>query len=44
MGYRRYAVDNYLVIFRIAEEVHEVRVVHIFHSLQNYHEILKSEI
>ena len=44
MGYRRYAVGNYLVIFRIAEDVKEVRVVHIFHSLQNYHEILKSEI
>ena len=44
MGYRRYAVGNYLVIFRIAEDAKEVRVVHIFHSLQNYHEILKSEI
>ena len=44
MGYRRYAVGNYLVIFRIAEDVQEVRVVHIFHSLQNYHEILKSDI
>ena len=44
MGYRRYAIGNYLVIFRIAEDVKEVRVVHIFHSLQNYHEILKSEI
>lgn len=44
MGYRRYAVGNYLVIFRIAEDMQEVRVVHIFHSLQNYHEILKNEI
>ena len=43
-GYRRYAVGNYLVIFRIDEETGEVRVVHIFHSLQNYHEILKGEI
>jgi len=42
MGYRRYAVGNYLVIFRIV--IDEVRVVHIFHSLQNYHDILKSEI
>ncbi len=44
MGYRRYAVGNYFVIFRIAEDVQEVRVVHIFHSLQDYHEMLKSEI
>lgn len=44
IGYRRYAVGNYLVIFRIAEEAGEVRVLHIFHSLQNYHEILKSEL
>ena len=44
IGYRRYAIGNYLVIFRIADDVQEVRVVHIFHSLQDYHEILKSEI
>ena len=43
-GYRRYVVDNYLVIFRIVEDVKEVRIVHIFHSLQNYHKILKNEI
>ncbi len=44
MGYRRYAVGNYIVIFRVVEELQEVRVLHVFHSLQNYHEILKSEI
>ena len=44
IGYRRYAVGNYLVIFRIDEDVEEVRILHIFHSLQNYHEILKSEL
>lgn len=43
-GYRRYPVGNYLVIFRIVEEAQEVRVLHIFHSLQNYLEILKGEI
>ena len=44
IGYRRYAVGNYLVIFRIVEDMKEVRVLHILHSLQNYHEILKGEI
>ena len=41
MGYRRYPVGNYLVIFRIVEESQEVRVLHIFHALQNYLETLK---
>jgi len=44
MGYRRYPVGNYLVIFRIVEDAQEVRVVHIFHALQNYLEILNDEI
>ena len=44
MGYRRYPVGNYLVIFRIVEEAREVRVLHIFHALQNYLETLKDEI
>ncbi len=43
-GYRRYHVNNYVVIFRIVEERHEVRVVHIFHSLQDYYSILCNEI
>ena len=44
MGYRRYPVGSYLVIFRIAEEAHEVRVVHIFHATQNYLSALKDEL
>lgn len=44
MGYRRYQVGNYLVIFRIVEDSQEVRIVHIFHALQNYLDILKAEI
>ena len=44
MGYRRYPVGNYIVIFRIVEDAHEVRVVHIFHASQNYLEILNDEI
>ena len=44
IGYRRYSVGNYIVIFRIAKDVQEVRVLHIFHELQNYSEILKGEI
>ena len=44
MGYRRYQVGNYLVIFRIVEDAREVRVVHIFHALQNYLDTLKDEI
>lgn len=43
MGYRRYPVGNYIVIFRIVEERHEVRVVHIFHATQNYLSILRDE-
>ncbi len=41
MGYRRYPVGNYLVIFRIVEETQEVRVLRICHALQNYLETLK---
>ena len=44
MGYRRYPVGNYLVIFRIVEESHEVRVVHIFNATQNYLSTLRDEI
>lgn len=44
MGYRRCPVGNYLVIFRIVEDVHDVRVVHIFHASQNYLSSLKNEI
>ena len=44
MGYRRYPVGNYLVIFRVVEESHEVRVVHIFHATQNYLSTLRDEI
>ena len=44
MGYRRYPVGNYLVIFRIVEERHEVRVVHIFHATQDYLSTLRDEI
>lgn len=43
MGYRRCPVGNYLVIFRIVEDVHEVRVVHIFHATQDYLSALKGE-
>ena len=43
MGYRRYPVGNYLVIFRIVEDLNEVRVVHIFHATQNYLSTLKDE-
>jgi len=44
MGYRRYQVGNYLVIFRIVEDARVVRVVHIFHALRDYLDILKDEI
>ena len=44
MGYRRYPVGSYLVIFRIAEEAHEVHVVHIFQATQNYLSALKDEL
>lgn len=40
MGYRRYPVGNYLVIFRVMEDVREVWIVHIFHASQNYLGIL----
>ena len=43
-GYRKYPVGNYLVIFRVLEESHEVRVVHIFHTKQNYMEMQKKEV
>ena len=43
MGYRRYPVGNYLVIFRIVEETQEVRVVHIFHATQDYLSALRNE-
>ena len=35
---------NYLIIYRIVEEESVVRVVHIFHAMQNYIEHLKNEI
>lgn len=44
MGYRRFPVGNYLVVFRIVEDAHEVRVVHIFHATQNYLSTLKDEL
>ena len=44
IGYRKYPVGNYLVIFRIVEEAHEVRVVHIFHEKQDYSSIQLGEI
>ena len=44
MGYRRYPVGNYLVIFRILEDKEEVRVVHIFHAMQDYLSALKNEL
>ena len=44
IGYRRYSVGNYLVIFRVVEEAHEVRVVHIFHATQDYISVLKNEL
>ena len=43
-GYRKYPVGNYLVIFRVIEERNEVRVVHVFHAMQNYIEIQKNEL
>lgn len=43
MGYRRYQVGKYLVIFRIVENAQEVRVLHVFHASQNYLEILNGE-
>ncbi len=44
LGYRRYPVGNYLVIFRIEEEAQEVRIVHFFHATQDYLSTLKNEI
>ena len=41
LGYRRYPVGNYLVIFRVVEDAGEVRVVHIYHATQNYLSLLK---
>ena len=35
-GYRKYPIGNYLVIFRIDEDAKVVRIVHIFHEMQNY--------
>ena len=43
-GLPKYAVGNYLVIFHIVEEESVVRVIHMFHALQNYIELQKSEI
>ena len=44
LGYRRYPVDNYIVIFRVVEKAKEVRVVHFFHAMQDYLSALKSEL
>ena len=44
IGYRRYPVSNYLVIYRIVEDAHEVRIVHLFHSSRNYLSELHDEI
>ena len=44
LGYRRYPVGNYIVIFRVVEEAQEVRVVHFFHATQDYLSIMKSEL
>lgn len=44
LGYRKYLVGNYLVLFRVVEGVNEVRVVHIFHETQDYIGIQKSEL
>ena len=43
-GYRKYPVGNYLVIYRIVEAESSVRIVHIFHALQNYLEIQKHDL
>ena len=43
LGYRRYPIGNYIVIFRIVEKVKEVRVVHFFHATQDYLSTLKNE-
>ena len=44
VGYRKYPVGNYLVIFRVVENVQEVRVVHIFHERQDCTSIQLGEI
>ena len=44
LGYRRYPIDNYIVIFRVVERAKEVRVVHFFHMTQDYLLALKNEL
>ena len=44
LGYRRYPIDNYIVIFRVVERAKEVRVVHFFHMTQDYLSALKNEL
>ena len=44
LGYRRYPIDNYIVIFRVVEKAKEVRVVHFFHMTQDYISTLKNEL
>ena len=44
LGYRRYPVGNYIVIFRVIDEAHEVRIVHFFHATQDYLLTLKNEL
>ena len=44
LGYRRYPIDNYIVIFRVVEKAKEVRVVHFFHMTQDYLSTLKNEL
>ena len=44
LGYRRYPVGNYIVIFRVVEKAKEVRVVHFFHATQDYLSMLKNEL
>ena len=44
LGYRRYPIDNYIVIFRVVEKVKDVRVVHFFHMTQDYLSALKNEL
>ena len=44
LGYRRYPIGNYIVIFRIVEKTKEVRVVHFFHATQDYLSTLKNEL
>ena len=44
LGYRRYPVGNYIVIFRVVEKNQEVRLVHFFHATQDYLSTLKNEL